>query len=74
VRSGDRASPPLQFPQARGVKLLACFCFKHRVDLNQTVSNAVAKLQQLGILEDYPFEAAQRTYIAADIFGILTRR
>jgi hypothetical protein len=42
--------------------------------LNQTVSNAVAKLQQLGILEDYPFEAAQRTYIAADIFGILTRR
>ncbi|MBT2594557.1 Fic family protein [Arthrobacter sp. ISL-72] len=40
----------------------------------QTVSNAVAKLQQLGILEDYPFEAAQQTYIAADIFGILTRR
>lgn len=40
----------------------------------QTVSNAVAKLQQLGILEDYPFEATQQTFIASDIFGILTRR
>jgi len=39
----------------------------------QTVSNAVAKLKQLGIL-DYPFEAPQSTHIAADIFGIPTRR
>ena len=40
----------------------------------QTISNAVVKLQQLGILEDYPFEASQNTYIAMDIFSILTRR
>lgn len=40
----------------------------------QTISNAVVKLQQLGILEDYPFESSQNTYIASDIFGILTRR
>jgi hypothetical protein len=40
----------------------------------QTVSNAVVKLQGLGILEDYPFEAKRQTYIAADIFGILARR
>lgn len=40
----------------------------------QTVSNAVGKLVQLGILEDYPYEATQNTYIASDIFGILTRK
>lgn len=40
----------------------------------QTVSNAVAKLQQLGILAEYPYEASQNTYIANDFFNILTRK
>jgi Fic family protein len=40
----------------------------------QTISNAVVKLQELGILDDYPYETSQNTYIASDIFNILTRR
>jgi len=40
----------------------------------QAISNAVEKLQQLAILEDNPFDAWQKTYVASDIFGILTRR
>lgn len=40
----------------------------------QTVSNAVSKLEQLGILEVHSVNAGSQAYIASDLFEILIRR